>query len=138
MTTTRNNRKLWSRGQGMVEFAFSITAFLFLVMGTIDSARVIYAHNFVSYAAREATRYAAVHGSLAVKPAAASDITTLVKSEVHGMDPSAVVVTTTWTPDNKPGSVVKVQVKYTWNFATMFYNFAPLTLSATSQMVIDN
>lgn len=138
MTTKCHNHKLWSRGQGMVEFAFSVTAFLMLVFCTINSARVVYARNFVSYAAREGSRYAAVHGAVAVKPASADDIKNLVKAEVHGLDPSGVVVTTTWTPDNKPGSLVKVQVKYTWNLTTVFYNFAPLTLSSTSQMVIDN
>jgi len=122
----------------MVEFAFSVTAFLMLVFCTINAARVIYAYNFVSYAAREGSRYAAVHGSIAVKPAAASDIKNLVLAELHGLDPNGVVVNSTWTPDNKPGSLVKVQVQYTWNFTTVFYNFAPLTLSSTSQMVIDN
>src|SRR2546423_14369627 len=105
MIMNGKNKKLWSRGQSATEFAFIVSLFLMLTMSVISIGRVIYAYDFVSYVAREASRYAAVHGSQSKSPAAASDITNLVKADVHGFDPSGIAVTTTWTPDNSPGSL---------------------------------
>jgi hypothetical protein len=49
-------------GQGLVEFAFVLPVFLALLLGTVDLGRGIWANNSVASAAREAARYAAVHG----------------------------------------------------------------------------
>ena len=54
-------RSTAERGQGLVEFALSITIFLLLLMGTVDLARVVYAYNGVSEAAREISRATSVH-----------------------------------------------------------------------------
>ena len=45
-------------------------------------------------------------------------------------------VTTTWSPDNKPGSMVLVQVRYTFNFTIPFITLKPVNLTSTSQMMI--
>jgi len=50
------------RGQGLVEFALVIPLFLLMVMAVIDLGRVIWAQDDLGNAAREATRYASVHG----------------------------------------------------------------------------
>jgi Flp pilus assembly protein TadG len=50
-------------GQATVEFAFaSVVLFAFLI-GIMQVSRALYVYNFVSEAAREASRYAAVRGS---------------------------------------------------------------------------
>src|ERR1700757_756095 len=50
-------------GQATAEFAFaSVVLFCFLI-GVMQMARAVYIYNFVSEAAREATRYAIVRGS---------------------------------------------------------------------------
>ena len=138
MTTTRYNKQLWNHGQTMVEFGMSVTAFFILVFCTINASRVIYAYDFVSYVAREGSRYASVHGKQSRNPASSDDIKNLVLGEVQGLDSKSVNVKTTWTPDNKPGSVVSVQVQYTWKYGTPYVNFAPITLTSTSTMFIDN
>ena len=51
------------RGQGLVEFALILPVFLLLAMGLIDVARAMFEQNTLAYAAREATRYAIVHGA---------------------------------------------------------------------------
>jgi hypothetical protein len=48
-------------GQALVEFALAISVFLLLVLGTFDLARAYLAYTVVTNAAREASRYAAVH-----------------------------------------------------------------------------
>ena len=50
------------RGQALVEFAVIIPLFLALLMGVMDFGRVIWATTSLASAAREAARYAIVHG----------------------------------------------------------------------------
>jgi len=47
--------------QALVEFALAIAVFMLLVLGTFDMARAYLAYTVVANAAREASRYGAVH-----------------------------------------------------------------------------
>ncbi|HEY5486532.1 MAG TPA: TadE/TadG family type IV pilus assembly protein [Candidatus Limnocylindrales bacterium] len=49
-------------GQALVEFALVLPLFLFLVFGTIDLGRGVWAMDAASHAASEAARFAIVHG----------------------------------------------------------------------------
>ena len=53
------------RGQSMVEFALILPILMFLLMGFFDLGRVVLAHDALGHAAREAARYAIVHGATA-------------------------------------------------------------------------
>ena len=57
-----------SRGQAMVEFALVIPVFLLLMVGLFDFGRVIWVNDTLSTAAREAARYAIVHGAKSACP----------------------------------------------------------------------
>jgi hypothetical protein len=57
-----NRSRARSKGQALVEFAIIIPVFLFLLMGIVDFGRVIWANTSLAAAAREAARYAIVHG----------------------------------------------------------------------------
>jgi Flp pilus assembly protein TadG len=48
---------------GLVEYAIICILFLTMILGIVDFGRALYAYHFVSNAAREATRWAAVNGS---------------------------------------------------------------------------
>lgn len=50
------------RGQALVEFAIVIPIFILIVVGIFDFGRVVWATSAVTNAAREAARYAIVHG----------------------------------------------------------------------------
>lgn len=50
-------------GQGLIEFALVLPIVLFLSLGIIDCARIIFAFNGISNAAREAVRHGAVYPS---------------------------------------------------------------------------
>lgn len=50
------------RGQALLEFALVIPIFMVILIGMIDLGRVVWANNTVSNAAREAARFAIVHG----------------------------------------------------------------------------
>jgi TadE-like protein len=49
-------------GQGLAEFALVIPIFLVVTLGVFDLGRVVWANNSLSSAAREAARFAIVHG----------------------------------------------------------------------------
>jgi hypothetical protein len=51
-----------ARGQAMVEFALVFPVFVLLLVGIFDFGRVIWVNDTLSTAAREAGRYAVVHG----------------------------------------------------------------------------
>jgi len=57
-----------SRGQALVEFAIVIPIFLALLFGIVDLGRVVWANNSLANAAREAARYAIVHGGAFANP----------------------------------------------------------------------
>ncbi len=67
LTKYPRTRRL-DRGQTVVEFAFSVIAFLMLLFGMIGFGIAVYDYNFVSDAAREGTRYASVHGKDSLSP----------------------------------------------------------------------
>ena len=51
-----------SRGQSMVEFALVLPILVLLLAGFFDLGRVVLGNDALSHAAREAARYAVVHG----------------------------------------------------------------------------
>jgi len=56
------------RGQSLVEFALVLPVLMMLLMGVLDIGRVVWANDAISSAAREAARYAIVHGGAASDP----------------------------------------------------------------------
>lgn len=136
-------------GNTLVEYAIVIMLLLTLLLGITDFSRALYAYHFVSNAAREATRYAIVRGCS--KPttscpiqASATDIQNFVKNVPMGIDASKVSAPNiTWTlpngtpdPNHNAGSLVSVEVDYTFNFMFPFVYNSALNLKSTSQMVI--
>lgn len=119
------------KGTYLVEFAIVAPAFLFLLFGVMEFGRAIWAYNSIAHAAREGVRFAIVRGEESSQAATAGAIETYVKSR-SGVGP--VQVTTTWQPNNKPGSVVQVKVDYSFQPSVPF--IPSIDLTSTSKMVI--
>ena len=127
----------WRRGQSTAEFALVITPMLLLFFAIINFAFALYAYEFVSDSAQQAVRYAIVHGTTATQTASTSDIQNYVRGLVSGiLDKNALTVTTTWLPDQKPGSRVTVVVTYNYKPLTKMFPTATLALTRTAAMVI--
>jgi Flp pilus assembly protein TadG len=105
------------KGSTLLEFAVTLTFFLLMMFGVLDFGRALYAYHFVSSAARQATRWAAVNGETCADdgscngtapmnngPASASDIQSYVTNITPpGIDPTKVTTTPTWTaPTGSP------------------------------------
>jgi Flp pilus assembly protein TadG len=138
MRRHRPHRYKWSgkreRGASAVEFALVVPMFLLILIGVAELTRAVWIYGTVAHAAREGTRYAMVRGAENKAPATAADIESYVQAKAgYG---SSTEVTTTWQPDNKPGSTVHVSVQYNFQSVTSFLPIGPIALHSSSRMVI--
>lgn len=133
----RLGRRRWSKGQSMVEMTAVMLYWIGLLFGIASACLGVYGYSFVSQAARDAVRYAIVLGAdvPTANQATLSSVQSFVIGEAHGISISPSNISATWTPDNKPGSVVKVTVTY--NYQPLYpFSSVTLPLSSSAQMVI--
>jgi Flp pilus assembly protein TadG len=142
--STKSGRRGWRvairslhRGQVMAEFALVLTPCLALIFGIINFALALYCYDFVCYSAQEAARYATVNGATSPTPATAASVTSYVDALVAGvLNTRNVTVTTTWSPNNSPGSTVTVTVSYSYPPLTSLVSSVTIALTRTAAMVI--
>jgi len=147
-------------GQALLETAFTMLAFLALLFGVLEISLGLYAYHYISYAAREGTRFAIVRGSacnpafISYCPAGPSDVSNYVtglgfpgintSSSVMTVTPMWCQVPTTQPPTNcassntwnNPGNLVQVTVTYNVPLALPFVSTHVIQVSSTSEMVI--
>ncbi len=124
-----------TRGNTMIEAAITMVLFFTLLFGIVGWRRAVWAYVWTSHSAREATRWASVRGSKSSGATSNSAVTTFVKNQTAGLDPTSVTVNATWPDGNEdPGSRVTVSVQYS---VTALVPFVPaITVSSSSTMVI--
>ena len=121
----------------MAEFALVLAPCLLLFFAIMNFALALYSYDWVCYSAQQAVRYATVNGTSAPHAATATDVQNYVNGLVVGvLNTTLLTVTTTWAPNNKPGSVVKVVVTYNFPPLTQFVASASIPLTRTAAMVI--
>src|SRR5713226_1072376 len=104
-----------SAGNAIVEFGLCFVVCMTIFMAIMEFGMGIFTYNFVSYAAREGSRYASTHGAQSLTPDQATatlNVQTMVRNHAVALDPSKVSVTTTWNTNNTPGNTVTVNVSY--------------------------
>ncbi len=151
-------RRSGEGGNALVESAVSIVVYLLLLFGIVDFGRALYTYHFVSEAAREATRWAAVNGETCRDdnscdgtspmndgPASAANVQAYVQNIAPpGIDPTKLTTVASWPSGasicggnaHNPGCTVEVTVSYPFNFLVPMIDATDITLSSTSQMVI--
>ena len=151
-------RRAWSIEEGatLVEAAVGMVIILALFIGLLEICLALYASHFVADAAREASRYAIVRGSMSCSDspnltncnATSDEIQAWVRSLGYpGINPQQLSVTTTWpssgsdcypsaSPCNNPGNLVKVAVTYAFPLDIPLWKRATINLSSASEMVI--
>ena len=159
-------RKRGERGSTMVEFGLVIILFMTMFLGIMDFGRALYWYHFVSQAARDATRWAAVNGAdcggdsscngagymnngIADQAAIQKYVTSI--TPISGLSASSVTcggalvsVCASWPGDGAscasgskaPGCPVQVQVSYKLTFISTLVHKTSITLSSSSQMII--
>jgi Flp pilus assembly protein TadG len=145
------------RGATIVEQALILPILLAIMFGIIDMSRALYSYSYVSYIARDATRWASVRSTNLNGPPApisAADVTNYVKNvSGMGLDAARITADTNFvapansTPlcpggtgnsiqNRKPGCVVQVTVNYNFKFIFPFLPAGTLPMSSESQMII--
>lgn len=125
-----------SRGSTLVESTIVAVVFLLLLTGIMECGRLGLAYNEVSFAAQCAARYASVRGSGSGHPALASDVQRVAKVYTGALDNSQVTVTATWTPNNNPGSTVKVKVSYRFDTVLVPLSATTVPVQTTASAII--
>ena len=150
-TTAGPARGRRQRGSALLEQAIVLPVMLAVLFGAIDMSRALYTYHYVSYIAREATRWASVRStSLNGGPITQLDVQNFVSNTSGmGLDPAQITSTTNWVAppngspacpggaaDQKPGCVVQVTVNYNYKFIFPFLPSGALKMSSESQMII--
>lgn len=127
------------RGQSMVEFALTASAFFLLIFGVIQMGLVIYTYNTLASATRDAARYAMMHGPNRSDTASQSQVTNVLLGDAADLSSSNLTVNLTWPADaNMPSqSDAKVNASYNYTVQIPFTSTVTLTLTATSQMLVE-
>jgi Flp pilus assembly protein TadG len=125
-------------GVAAVEFALAATVLFSAVFAIIEGGRIVWMYNTASHLAKEGSRFAIVRGADCIRldksvcTASAADVAAYVKGRTIGC--GAMTVTTTWAPDKRPGSVVRVRVDCP--FQPVVWPIPMMTLTGTSQMIV--
>lgn len=148
-------------GSGLVETGLSLSLLLSVMLTIVGFSKVAYTSHFVTFAARQATRYAAVRGSSFSGSscatvdafscqASASDVKRYILGHSPlGISRSAISVSVTWpgvassglnclslNGANSPGCNVQVTVTYPFLYRLPFLPAKLISLQSTSTMVI--
>jgi Flp pilus assembly protein TadG len=133
-------------GQALIEFALVLPVLLLLILGLFDLGRAVSEENTLAFAAREATRYAIVHGSNSASPVSAcssctnATITQVVQDNAIGV-PN--VTATVNYPDGNNDRGNRVSVDATAPFVPLPSQYLlngalTITLRGGSMLVIQN
>lgn len=131
-------------GQSLVEFSLTFVVLMALIFVLLQSCLAFYTFEMISEAAREGTRYAAVHGATCVTAGGSSCTATAasVNSYVSGLGwpnigGGSVTPSTTYPNGNENvGSQVQVQITYKFPLSLLYVHPTSITLTSTSNMVI--
>ena len=125
-------------GQAMLETSLCFLLFITIFIAIMEFGMGVFTYNFVSYAAREGTRYASTRGSQCTSPctpATATTVQTMIRNQAVALDPSQVAVNTSWNSSNVPGNTVTVNVSYPIK-PLLGFLLGNITVAATSTMMI--
>ena len=115
-TTGRPQRMHKRKGATVIEFALTFLLLLTLVVGVFELGRTIWTYNALTHAAKQASRYAMVHGSKNPLGQGDKTVETYAKEQVIGVPSGQIAVNVTTDPNNEPGSKVTVTVATTMNY----------------------
>ncbi|MGA1147479.1 MAG: TadE/TadG family type IV pilus assembly protein [Candidatus Nanopelagicales bacterium] len=144
------HRRQSERGSTILEFALAFTIFLAFVLGGFEMGRAIWTYSTLSHAAKQAVRYAMIHGADNTgvdqngNVLGQSDVDTVVegiaRDNAVGLESQLVLVETTWTPNNTPGSTVEVRVTYPFRFlfTALTSTSGSMALATEYSMIVTN
>jgi Flp pilus assembly protein TadG len=124
------------RGSAIIEFALIVPLYFLLIFGCVQFAIVFFGYSNAAYASQVAVRYAVVHGTTTYSPCTSATLTNIVKPLLWGAPNGSVTVTTTWSPDESPGSIVTVRVQILYKTMIPFSSLSTVPVGASAQGTI--
>lgn len=123
-----------SSGAVLTETIVLLPIFMLLIFGILDYARMLWTDLVLRHAAAETARYAMVHGSTAAAPASTADLRAVFLGATTGIDDGRLTFTVvpTWETGNTPGSTLRLQTSYQFNFLWQFLPAGTVTLQHTA------
>ena len=120
----------------MIEMALILPVYLCLVLGILQLCFVLFGYCSGTYACREVSRFAAIHGTGSTYQATSTDLQNIAKQYIWGCPTSHVTVTTTWSPDNNPGSMIIVKISMVYPVLIPFSKLSQITVGTAAQALI--
>ena len=126
------------RAQTMVEFALVASVFLVLLFAIMQLAIAVLSYNMVSFAAREAARYAMVRGPNSPNPATTAQIQQIAINAAPNLNLSTSNISVNWVTDpNLPSKQdVQIQITYSLPLQIPFTKAVTANFVSTSQMLV--
>src|SRR5688572_14347633 len=148
----RRSKRKSRRGAATVEFAICLPIVFFLIFGTMIGAMGVFRYQQTAELAREAARWACVHGGQYAEETGNAAATpqqiyeTIIDPLAVGMDRRRLSYEVTWDKSNVPldasqsatnpkGNTVTVKVTYEWFPELFLVGPYSLTSTSTAQMV---
>ncbi|HTW86845.1 MAG TPA: TadE/TadG family type IV pilus assembly protein [Candidatus Binataceae bacterium] len=124
-------------GQTLTEFVLGASVFLLVLFAIIEMAIVVFDYNTISYAARQATRYAAALGPNSPTPATNAQIQQVAIGAAPGVALTNSDVAVSWVtdPNLSTREDAKVTITYPTTVSIPFTTTVVLNLTSTSQMM---
>ena len=125
-------------GASFVEFSLVAPFLVLLTLGIIDFGRMMWTSTTIEHVAREAARYAALHGAGAKVEATVASTQTYATDRAAGLHASDMTVGVTYQGgSNASGSSVTVDVTYDFNLMlSAILGFDPIELDSSSTFII--
>jgi Flp pilus assembly protein TadG len=122
----------------MAEFGLVAVVFFMLLIGIMEMSQAVYSYTTVCSAAREAVRYAIVHGPTSVSPATTAQIQAVAISYAPGLNMQTSEVAVTFPPHTVNSLQKDAVVKITHNYNLGIPGMAAtaLTLVSTAQELV--
>lgn len=124
--------------QAMVEFALVASLFLLLMFAVLQLSLAVLTYNSVAFAAREAARYAIVHGPSGPNPATNMQIQQVAINAAPALSLSASNINVNWVADpNLPTKQdIQVKVTYPYQIQIPFVSAVTANFASTSQLLV--
>jgi Flp pilus assembly protein TadG len=119
--------------QAMVEFALVASLFLLLMFAVLQLSLAVLTYNSVAFAAREAARYAIVHGPSGPNPATNTQIQQVAINAAPALSLSANWVTDPNLPTKQD---IQVKVTYPYQIQIPFVSAVTANFASTSQLLV--
>jgi len=127
-----------SDGAATVEFVLLLPLFIAILIGGFDLGRYVFLKHELTSAVQDAGRFAMIRGSSSPNPATEASIRVFAQQRIIFNDINNVLISVTFIPDNRPGSIVRVRGEANFTALAGLLELSNLSLVAVTNSVIVN